>query len=134
MKHYLIIISVFICFGEVFSVSVNTNTKETKVKEERVSLENQKDAEIRYDPTWESLDSRPLPSWYDESKIGIFIHWGVYSVPSYINAWFWYSWLTDGSQAHDDFIKKNYPPGFAYQVHPIVVIEDVQDSTSFIHA
>jgi hypothetical protein len=29
----------------------------------------------RYDPTWESLDSRPLPTWYDQSKIGIFIHW-----------------------------------------------------------
>lgn len=32
----------------------------------------------RYQPTWESLDSRPLPKWYDEAKVGIFIHWGVY--------------------------------------------------------
>lgn len=48
-----------------------------------------------YDPTWESLDSRPLPEWYDSAKVGIFIHWGVYSVPSFgaggANAgeWFW---------------------------------------------
>lgn len=34
-------------------------------------------------PSWEELDSRPLPSWYDEAKFGIFIHWGVFSVPSY---------------------------------------------------
>ena len=32
-----------------------------------------------YEPNWKSLDSRPLPSWYDEAKIGIFIHWGVFS-------------------------------------------------------
>lgn len=34
---------------------------------------------VRYEPNWDSLDSRPLPSWYDEAKIGIFIHWGVFS-------------------------------------------------------
>ena len=28
----------------------------------------------RYEPNWPSLDSRPLPSWYDEAKIGIFMH------------------------------------------------------------
>ena len=36
----------------------------------------------KYEPTWESLDSRPNPSWFDDEKIGIFIHWGVYSVPA----------------------------------------------------
>ena len=34
-----------------------------------------------YTPDWESLDSRPIPSWYDEAKIGIFMHLGPYSVP-----------------------------------------------------
>ena len=38
-----------------------------------------------YQPTWESLDSRPAPSWYLDAKFGIFIHWGVYSVPSFAN-------------------------------------------------
>jgi alpha-L-fucosidase len=36
-----------------------------------------------YQPTWESIDSRPLPSWFEDAKFGIFIHWGVYSVPAY---------------------------------------------------
>jgi len=35
-----------------------------------------------YLPEWSSLDTRPLPSWYDEVKVGIFVHWGVFSVPS----------------------------------------------------
>jgi len=47
-----------------------------------------------YRPTWESLDRRPLPDWYDKSKIGVFIHWGVFSVPAYGGAWFWQSWKT----------------------------------------
>jgi alpha-L-fucosidase len=36
-----------------------------------------------YDPTWESVDKRPTPAWFTEAKFGIFIHWGVYSVPAY---------------------------------------------------
>jgi alpha-L-fucosidase len=47
---------------------------------------------LKYDPTWESLDSRPLPQWYDNAKFGIFIHWGVFSVPSFGSEWFWNSW------------------------------------------
>jgi len=46
----------------------------------------------KYVPTWPSLDSRPLPSWYDEAKFGIFIHWGVFSVPSFGSEWFWNNW------------------------------------------
>jgi alpha-L-fucosidase len=68
----------------------------------------------RYLPTWDSLDARPLPNWYDSAKIGIFIHWGVFSVPAYNGAWFWNSWVT-GSKTHVDFMKENYPPRFTYQ-------------------
>lgn len=41
----------------------------------------------QYEPDWTSLDKRPLPAWYDESKVGIFIHWGVFSVPSFNSEW-----------------------------------------------
>src|SRR5260221_704601 len=34
-----------------------------------------------YEPTTESLDRPPLPQWYAEAKFGIFVHWGLYSVP-----------------------------------------------------
>ena len=37
----------------------------------------------KYEPTWESLDSRPTPDWFTNAKFGIFIHWGVYSVPAW---------------------------------------------------
>ena len=40
-------------------------------------------AETKYEARWESLDKRPCPKWYLDAKFGIFIHWGVYSVPSW---------------------------------------------------
>jgi len=27
--------------------------------------------------------ARPLPQWFEDAKLGIFIHWGIYSVPGY---------------------------------------------------
>lgn len=46
----------------------------------------------KYSPDWNDLDTRPLPEWYDRAKIGIFLHWGVYSVPSFRSEWFWSYW------------------------------------------
>lgn len=36
-----------------------------------------------YAPTWESVGNHPLPEWYDDAKLGIFLHWGLYSVPGW---------------------------------------------------
>ena len=36
-----------------------------------------------YEASWSSLDSRPVPQWWSDAKFGIFIHWGIYAVPSY---------------------------------------------------
>ena len=71
-------------------------------------------ATATYKPTWESIDSRPLPNWYDESKFGIFIHWGVFSVPSYISEWFWWHWQGEGWASANEFIAKNYRPDWTY--------------------
>jgi alpha-L-fucosidase len=35
------------------------------------------------EPTWASIDARPTPAWFEDAKFGIFIHWGVYSVPAF---------------------------------------------------
>jgi alpha-L-fucosidase len=57
-----------------------------------------------YEPTWESVDKRPTPAWFQDAKFGIFIHWGVYSVPSYVPVlpgklayaeWYW-NYMTQG--------------------------------------
>ncbi len=41
-----------------------------------------------FEPTWESLKQVQVPDWYINGKFGIFIHWGVYSVPAFGNEWY----------------------------------------------
>ncbi len=41
-----------------------------------------------YRPDWESLKNYQIPDWYKEAKFGIFIHWGVYSVPAFGSEWY----------------------------------------------
>ena len=36
-----------------------------------------------YDGSWESLQAMQVPAWFDDGKIGIFIHWGPYSAIGY---------------------------------------------------
>jgi len=57
-----------------------------------------------YEPTWESVDKRPIPRWFSDAKFGIFIHWGTYSVPAYAPVlpgklayaeWYWHA-MTQG--------------------------------------
>lgn len=70
-------------------------------------------ASVTYTPDWDSLDKRPLPPWYDEAKFGIFLHWGVFSVPSFGSEWFWWNWEQKNAP-YVQFMSKNYPPGFSY--------------------
>ncbi|WP_194820115.1 alpha-L-fucosidase [Nocardia sp. XZ_19_385] len=38
---------------------------------------------MTYAPDRESLGARPIPEWYGQAKLGIFVHWGLYSVPAF---------------------------------------------------
>jgi alpha-L-fucosidase len=83
-----------------------------------------------YQPAWESLDKRPCPPWFQDAKFGIFIHWGVYSVPAFAAPripkqnpyaeWYWNS-LTKGKSGDPtgsatwEFHKRVYGADFAYQ-------------------
>lgn len=49
-----------------------------------------------YQPDWESLDKRPVPQWFTDVKFGIFIHWGVYSVPGYCSKGNYAEWYQNG--------------------------------------
>jgi len=37
----------------------------------------------KYTGTWESVKGHQVPGWYEDCKFGVFIHWGIYSVPAY---------------------------------------------------
>lgn len=38
---------------------------------------------MHYQPTRASLNSHPVPAWYEQAKFGIFIHWGLFSIPGF---------------------------------------------------
>ncbi|XP_057311568.1 tissue alpha-L-fucosidase-like [Hydractinia symbiolongicarpus] len=67
-----------------------------------------------FEPTWESLDKRTLPSWYEDAKFGIFMHWGVYSVPAFKSEWFWWHWKGDRKSEYSQYMKENFPT-YSYQ-------------------
>eukprot|EP00123_Amoebidium_parasiticum_P001753 comp12930_c0_seq1/m.8140 comp12930_c0_seq1/g.8140 ORF comp12930_c0_seq1/g.8140 comp12930_c0_seq1/m.8140 type:complete len:474 (-) comp12930_c0_seq1:445-1866(-) len=76
-----------------------------------------------YEAKWESLDSRPFPQWYDDAKFGIFIHWGIYSVPAWnpvgsYAEWYWHRLENPADKEHaavKAHHEKTYGPNFKYQ-------------------
>ncbi|MGB4816560.1 MAG: alpha-L-fucosidase [Ferruginibacter sp.] len=69
-----------------------------------------------YQPKWESLDKRHTPQWYAQAKFGIFLHWGIYSVPAWAtnsNAdgfgsnyaeWYWQRLFAPNLKIHKEFV------------------------------
>jgi alpha-L-fucosidase len=55
-------------------------------------------------PDWESLQKYEVPKWYQDAKFGIFIHWGVYSVPAYSSEWYPRNMYEPGSDAYKHHI------------------------------
>ncbi len=72
-----------------------------------------------YQPNWESLDTRPVPQWFKDSKFGIFIHWGVYSVPGFCSKGNYAEWyqqgLNSGDTARINYHKTNFGNQTYYQ-------------------
>jgi len=48
------------------------------------------------EPTWESLNERDYPQWFQDAKLGIFVHWGLYSVPAYASKEGYGEWFYRG--------------------------------------
>jgi len=99
----------YVCLAEVIALTV--------------SLVSPSVAQV-YEPTWESLDSRPVPEWFPDAKFGIFIHWGVYSVPAWIRvsegryasyAEWYYARVMGELKGNEDFHERTYGEDFEYR-------------------
>jgi alpha-L-fucosidase len=72
-----------------------------KYDAQRNSLLQQVDREAHegpFQPTWESLKHYKVPSWYEDAKFGIFLHWGVYAVPAFDSEWYPRNMYQQGSE------------------------------------
>ena len=52
-------------------------------------------------PTWDSLSKQVCPDWYRDAKFGIFIHWGVYSVPAFGSEWYSRNMYIQGNPCYE---------------------------------
>jgi alpha-L-fucosidase len=83
-----------------------------------------------YQSNWESINSRPIPEWFQDVKFGIFIHWGLYAVPAWAPAnedigiyakyaeWYWWRMMNTGDTAGKmfrEYHNKMYGENFKYQ-------------------
>ena len=59
----------------------------------------------KYKDTWESLGQYHVPEWYERTKFGIFIHWGIYSVPAFGSEWYSRNMYIQGSKEYEHHIK-----------------------------
>jgi alpha-L-fucosidase len=76
-----------------------------------------------YESNWASLNKRKIPAWFHQDKFGIFIHWGVYAVPSFAPVipnsgesyaeWYWYR-IMEKNKSFIDNHNKNYGADFQY--------------------
>ena len=67
-------------------------------------------------PEWGSLMEQEIPEWFAKEKLGIFIHWGLYSVPAYSNEWYSRNMYIKGMPAYE-YHRKVYgeQKDFGYQ-------------------
>lgn len=78
-----------------------------------------------YQNNWESLDSRTIPTWFEDAKFGIFIHWGVYSVPAWrmlepglyasYAEWYYARVMFNPDKGGEEFHNSNYGADFEYR-------------------
>lgn len=82
-----------------------------------------------YQPNWSSLEKRETPAWYSNAKFGIFIHWGLYSVPAWATnsyadgfgsnyaEWYWQRLNAPNLKIHKEFVafhERVYGKNFKY--------------------
>jgi alpha-L-fucosidase len=79
-------------------------------------------ASAPYEADWASLDRRPIPEWFLDAKFGIFIHWGLYSVPAYAQTGQYAEWYANrlsptrhGNKSYTSLFQENkYGKDFTY--------------------
>lgn len=84
------------CSGEKYypNISTTTSTKGTNIfKPDSASI----------------AENYTIPEWFTNAKLGIFIHYGVYTVPAYGSEWYARKMYTKGDEVYN-YHRKTYGP------------------------
>ncbi len=89
----------------------------------------------KYEPSWESLAQWETPQWFEDAVLGVYCHWGPYSVPGYrfnkgseqVDSGLWYGrfmYIPNDADRDNfgvyDFHRKTYGPADKFGYHDIV--------------
>ncbi|MCK9413289.1 MAG: alpha-L-fucosidase [Prolixibacteraceae bacterium] len=88
----------YILFGILIAVNYTLNAQSGK----------------RYETNWESLNSAPVPAWFNEAKIALYVFWGPYSVPAYDPGYGYAEWY-GGWDRSKEFHERVYGKDFLYE-------------------
>ncbi len=73
-----------------------------------------------YEENWDSLSKHTAaPEWFQDAKIGIYFHWGVYSVPAHDNEWYPYKMYLESSPVFD-YHREKYGDQSTFGYHDFV--------------
>lgn len=111
-----------------------------------VMAQEQAQNEPTYEPTRKSIQQHPVPEWFEDAKLGIFVNWGLYSVPAWAPAgtggpdeideewfrnnpyaeWYWNTMRIDGSPTQE-YHERKYGSSFSYDDFAPVFKDTLQD-------
>jgi alpha-L-fucosidase len=80
----------------------------------------------RYEPTWESIDAHEVPAWYEDAKLGVFVHWYPNAVPGYGFGWYAHDMHEEDHEIHE-YHRENYgapTPDAAEEGEPVFEYRD----------
>lgn len=92
------------------------NRKYAPQEARRAALVARVDQAGPFHANWKSLGGYKIPAWFRDAKFGIFIHWGVYSVPAFGNEWYSRNMYLQGSADYRHEVAEHGPESkFGYK-------------------
>src|SRR5215469_9539681 len=87
----------------LLSACLNAQVPVKTVQQRKVALAQQSSSP--FSANWDSLGAYRIPEWFRNAKFGIFIHWGVFSVPGFDNEWYPRNMYIEGSKAFQHHVE-----------------------------
>jgi len=105
----------WLCALAALTITASAETYDQKVQSQLQSV----DQEIGKGPfqaSWDSLKAYKVPAWYLDAKFGIFLHWGLYSVPAFDSEWYPRNMYMQGSPVFKHHVETYGPQSrFGYK-------------------
>jgi len=78
-----------------------------------------------FDPTWDSIRAHyRYPQWFSDARFGIFLHWGLYSVPAHGSEWYLTHMYSD--QATIDWHTRHYGPPDKFGYKDFIPMQEIE--------